>query len=493
MDSAVPPLLVGGGVFNLLTTGMYDTPLAVYREYIQNSSDAIQSSKNQANGRIEICIDPMMRCVTIRDNGPGLSRRAVEGDLIAVGQSRKQRGSDRGFRGIGRLAGLAFADSVAFRTRSSSSEQVVELVWDGNALRKHAVQDGVSPNEIVEGCVEISNLSGSDWPDHFFEVQIRNVARHAAGEILNRDIVRSYIAEVCPVPMADDFPFTSRIVELFNAGCSHLMTLDILLDDSQQPIVRPFRDALVVSDVAKAPFTEFQSFTVPAVDGEEPAAIGWLAHSDYFGAIPKGLSVRGLRAREGNLQIGDERVFDHLFPEERFNRWCVGEVHVADPRIMPNGRRDYFEPGPHTRNLENQLEAIARGVSERCRTASTGRHRNRKLLAAVEQMETVYELAVGGYLKAPDARVLVHGALERLGEIYGKSSNLEGWTADQRSKFEDLDGKLKAFRPKRGKPAFGSVRPSEICTYQKIFRALTETSPTPEIAMRTIQGVLASA
>ena len=33
----------------------------------------------------------------------------------------------------------------------------------------------------------------------------------------------------------------------------------------------------------------------------------------------------------------------------------VGEVHVIDPRILPNGRRDYFEPGPHTRNLENQL------------------------------------------------------------------------------------------------------------------------------------------
>ena len=232
---------------------------------------------------------------------------------------------------------------------------------------------------------------------------------------------------------------------------------------------------------------------MPAVDGEQPAAIGWLAHSDYVGAIPKKLSVRGLRAREGNLQIGDERVFDHLFPEERFNRWCVGEVHVTDPRILPNGRRDYFEPGPHTRNLENQLEAIARSVSERCRTASAGRHRNRKLFAAVEQTETVYELAVAGYLKAPDARTLVHGALERLEEIYGKSSSLEGWTEDQQTRFEELDGKLKAFRPKRGKPAFGKVHASEIGTYQKIFRALTETSPTPEVAMRTIEGVLASA
>ena len=492
MVKATSPIWVGGGVFNLLTTGMYDTPLAVYREYIQNASDAIQSSGNQIAGRVEIDIDARARCVTIRDNGPGLSRRDAERDLIAVAQSRKQRGSDRGFRGIGRLSGLAFADSVAFRTRSSPSQKVVELVWDGSELRRHAGQSGESPNQIVEGAVEISSLDGSDWPDHFFEVQIRNVARHAAGHILNRDVVRSYIAEVCPVPMADDFPFTGRVRDLFNGSCAPLATLNISLEGSPQPIVRPFGDALV-SEPAKHPFTEFESFSVPALDGGQTAAIGWLAHSDYFGAIPKGLSVRGLRAREGNLQIGNERVFDHLFPEERFNRWCVGEVHVTDPRILPNGRRDYFEPGPHTRNLENQLEAIARSVSERCRKASTGRHRNRRLLAAVEQTETIYELAVAGYLKAPDAREMVHGALERLEEVYGKSSSLEGWTEDQRTRFEELEKKLRTFRPKRGKPAFGKVRASEIGTYQRVFRALTETSPTPEIAMRAIQGVLASA
>ena len=99
---------------------------------------------------------------------------------------------------------------------------------------------------------------GSEWPDHFFEVQIRNVARHAAGEILNRDVVRSYIADVCPVPMADDFPFTSRVRELFNGGCTPLTTLDIFLEGSQQPIARPFAGTLALSDVAEHPFTEFE-------------------------------------------------------------------------------------------------------------------------------------------------------------------------------------------------------------------------------------------
>ena len=50
MGSVTPPNLVGSGIFNLLTTAMYDNPLAIYREYIQNASDAVQSSSSQFNG-----------------------------------------------------------------------------------------------------------------------------------------------------------------------------------------------------------------------------------------------------------------------------------------------------------------------------------------------------------------------------------------------------------------------------------------------------------
>ncbi len=493
MANAAPPFLVGGGVFNLLTTGMYYSPLAVYREYIQNASDAIQSSRCQINGRVDIKVDPATRSVTIRDNGPGLSRRSAERDLVAVARSRKRRGTDRGFRGVGRLSGLAFADSVAFRTRSSASQMVVELVWDGDALRRYATEDSRSPNEIIKACVDISEINGSGWPDHFFEVELRNVARHAAGKILNRDAVQSYIAEVCPVPLGDNFPFAREVGQLFEEGGVPLACLDIRIEGAEEPLKRPFGAALVFSEGREHPFTQFECFAVPAVDGEWSAALGWLAHTDYFGAVPKGLSVRGLRAREGNLQIGDEGVFDHLFPESRFNRWCVGEVHVVDPRILPNGRRDYFEPGPHTRNLENQLEAIARSISERCRNASTGRHSLRKLLAELDQTESVYELASSGYLKAPDARALVREAMKRLGDICDRSAGVRGWSSTEKTRLLELEGKLKAFRPKRGRPAFGKVHTSEIGTYQKVFRALAETSPTPEIAMKIIERVLASA
>ena len=122
-------------------------------------------------------------------------------------------------------------------------------------------------------------------------------------------------------------------------------------------------------------FREFEEVRVPSIDSQQDAAIGWIAHSSYLGAIPKANRIRGIRARLGNIQIGDERVFEHLFEEERFNLWCVGEMHILDERIVPNGRRDYFEQNPHLRNLENHLSPIFRQIAARCRAASSNRNR----------------------------------------------------------------------------------------------------------------------
>ena len=193
-----------------------------------------------------------------------------------------------------------------------------------------------------------------------------DVARHSSGLLLNRDAVRDYVGEVCPVPMSSEFPFADRVEGLFNVAETPL-TLEVLLEGDSDPVKRPYGESIRLSVDKEAKFTEFQEVRIPSIDGKGVTALGWIAHSSYLGAIPKEQQVRGIRARAGNIQIGGEAVFDHLFSEERFNRWCVGELHILDPRIIPNARRDYFEPGPHLRNLENHLIPALRGIGARCR------------------------------------------------------------------------------------------------------------------------------
>ena len=51
----------------------------------------------------------------------------------------------------------------------------------------------------------------------------------------------------------------------------------------------------------------------------------------------------GLRARVGNIQIGENTLFLDQYHESRFNAWTIGELHILSPKLVPNGRRDDFE------------------------------------------------------------------------------------------------------------------------------------------------------
>ena len=190
-----PVSLVGADILNLITTGMYHTPLAIFREYIQNSADAIESSQMTDKGRVEVSISPAQRNVKIRDNGPGLTHTQAIENLIPIARSRKQAGVDRGFRGIGRLSGLAFADRITFRTRTHKTQPVSEITWEGTTLREGALASA-DPEQIIKNCVEVTTKEGDTWPNNFFEVEIENVSRHAADRILNRSAVRRYVSEV---------------------------------------------------------------------------------------------------------------------------------------------------------------------------------------------------------------------------------------------------------------------------------------------------------
>ena len=67
----------GAHILESLTTGMYRDSRTIYREYVQNSCDAIDAAIKAAllqegEGRIDIDIDATARRITITDNGTGI-------------------------------------------------------------------------------------------------------------------------------------------------------------------------------------------------------------------------------------------------------------------------------------------------------------------------------------------------------------------------------------------------------------------------------------
>ena len=484
-----PMALVGSDILGLITVGMYDNPLTIYREYIQNAADAIASGGDGGEGRVDIKIDPSRLCVRIRDNGPGLTHETAVRALLPIARSQKHRGTDRGFRGIGRLAGLAFSDSVIFLTRTRNDRLVTRIAWDGSELRRK-INAAKQTESVIRECVTVEQLTGLEHPTHFFQVQITGIGRHAAGLILNRNTVRNYIAEVCPVPFGSTFPFASRIEKLIEKD-KRPLALNVILDGEVSPVTRRFPELIRFSEDRMDSFTELEEVEVPSLDRSGNAAIGWIAHSSYLGAIPKQLGIRGLRARVGNIQIGDESIFDTFFPEERFNRWCVGEIHILDPHILPNGRRDFFEPGPHVRNLENHLRTIARRISARCRSASSLRHKELKIQSSLRHMEEAFDLAASGYLSDKDAEGLVERAMNRIEEVRESIRATNGHVGKRFQQLEELEEKLGSFQPRCDPTPFQGINKADVTAYRNVFQTLVELSPSLGTVKEVIEAVLA--
>ena len=463
---------------------MYNDPLSMYREYIQNAADAVAGGPERA--RVEVTVDVTGRRIRIRDDGPGLSREEALERLLPIGRSAKRLETDRGFRGVGRLAGLAFARTVSFTTRACKDQSVTRITWNGDRLPDPNSAESDLGQAVLD-CVDVETLPSSDYPDHFFDVDVGDVARHSAGLLLNRDAVRDYVGEVCPVPLSTEFPFSERVEGLFDCGETPL-TLDVVLEGDSTPVERPYRESVRLSTNTEVALTEFQEVRIPSVDDSGDAAVGWIAHSPYLGAIPKEERVRGIRVRVGNIQIGAEGVFDGLFKEHRFNRWCVGELHVLDPRITPNARRDYFEPGPHLRNLENHLAPVLRNISARCRQESTARNGARRALSALCNIEDLYSLAASGLLSAEDS---ADRAQEALREVVDLRKKISRDISDQGTleRLESAETKLNNLSVEPELQPFSGMPPSEVIVYQRVFGALASLLPSSGSARELIEKV----
>ena len=102
-------LLVGKFTLESLTSGLYVSPLDLYREYVQNAADSIDEALEQGilrkgDGKILITVSESKRMIKIVDNGTGVGIRDIYENLIDIGNSKKRHSNSRGFRGIGRLS-----------------------------------------------------------------------------------------------------------------------------------------------------------------------------------------------------------------------------------------------------------------------------------------------------------------------------------------------------------------------------------------------------
>ncbi len=440
--------IIGRQLFDVITSGMYDNPLMIFREYVQNSVDSIDLGLEQGivtldNSNILVQLHGQDRNITIQDNGLGLSNKDAHIILRSLGCSPKEGTNRRGFRGIGRLGGLAYCDKLIFETRSSSEEQVAVVAWDRIAFEKLAAETErfVSLLETVEKVSEaILRPADVDEPAHFFRVTLKNVRRFHSDILMNVKVVNDYLAQVAPVAYDHEKLLFAPLIEEYFSKSSDYRCYQITVNG--RPVKRPYADTLQISTNVNETINDIEFFTFTGADNAL-IALGWYAKTNFVASLPKNLNCRGIRVRQGNIEIGDEHFLDDKFTERRFASWQIGEIHVLNNRLKPNARRDGFEQSPDFERFLEQTSLLGRRLSSLCRNASNERIAIARVESTLQKLEQLFASPVT-YLDEEHYGLAVEQAQKSLAQIEKAATN--GMSDELKEKYftlkEAVEGKM---------------------------------------------------
>lgn len=362
----------GANIFESLTTGMYKDSKIGFREYIQNACDAIDAALEKKisepnAGSIDITLDPSARKITIEDNGIGVRAEDFRRVLGNIGDSDKVVGEDKGFRGIGRLGGLAYCRELIFTTKYAG-ESVESIMKCNGELMRRMYNDGRkhSAIEVLEAINSFETRPSSERDAHFFRVEMIDVLE-TNGELLDRAAIKNYLSFVAPVPYSGKFMYDGKIYDHARELELSIDEYDIRLDGEQ--LFKDYRTHFgngggEIYDVHCEDFFDAEGNLL---------AWSWIGVSKVSGQIDEQNPMRGIRLRKENIQLGDDDVLQPLFQpktDQRFLYYFVGEVHAVSRELIPNARRDYFIENEALVELEKALRGYFVKLKRLCRLGS---------------------------------------------------------------------------------------------------------------------------
>jgi molecular chaperone HtpG len=263
--------------------------------------------------------------------------------LSSIGSSNKHNRTLRGFRGIGRLGGIAFSEKAIFKTKVSGENIESIQVWDCNALRNliNSKNNSLTFKELFDLITHFSQKNGQPIRSSYFEVTLEGVSSFR-NHVFDIERIRSYLSQVVPLPFNhDNFSFGQEIDSYLKEYLSHYRAYDIFLNGEK--MFKPYQNIIKTSIKKGNDFMDGIEYFKLKLGNRDILAYGWYGkRRNLLGAIKRGEEYSGIRVRIGNIVLGDAHLLDRCFREDRFNGYMVGEIHIDSPGLIPNSRRDDF-------------------------------------------------------------------------------------------------------------------------------------------------------
>jgi molecular chaperone HtpG len=187
-------------------------------------------------------------------------------------------------------------------------------------------------------------------------------------------------------------------------------------------------------------------------------------------------------------------MFEELFPEPRFNGWSVGEVHVIDPRIVANGRRDHFEQSVHFHNMLTHLTPVARDITRRCRVSSVQRKWSRDFDLREASIREKAEIIKQGAIGRSDGERLaeeIRGGLAFLDSVLTKGLLPEDVVSELRKRKDKLERDLrKVLNAPARASALSDLPRQKRRAYEQIIGLIYECSASQTNAKLLVDKIL---
>jgi len=399
--------VIGVNILENLTTGMYKDSRVIYREYIQNACDQIDKAEKEhlyaegQRGCIWIYINQGERSITIKDNATGIRERDFETIMGSIADSEKKLGENKGFRGIGRLCGLAYCKELVFRTTALGEKTRSVLRCDAAKLRRINLDNlrgkKRTINEALNEIFRFSFDETADVDEHGFEVELRGINIENT-DLLDRGLVQDYLSMVAPVPYSSDFRFRNMIYQ-------HAQDKNVTLDEyciklDGETLTKKYTVSFPLSNKGNEDSVvdiEFKDFYD---SNKQLIAWAWVGISHFKGVINRDCVMRGLRLRKENIQIGDSDTLNALFSEDRGNNYFVGEIFAVSPELIPNSQRDYFNENETRRIFEQMLRAFFKNKLYKIYHLASAVHSDLKKIDVAEKESEKFQKNLSEHLYA---------------------------------------------------------------------------------------------
>ncbi|MFA5179741.1 MAG: ATP-binding protein [Syntrophales bacterium] len=377
-------ITVGRSMLDTITVALYENPIILFREYVQNSLDAHNRAVDEGAQEIEnievtITVDETNRTIVIKDNGYGIPSAASFGErMLSIGSSGQKADKTRyiGFRGIGRISGLPFCEKLTFRNKAANSTTVNECSWMGKEYRDKLSDQGAGGDlsTIIDEIVTIDTKTAEakDKSKHYFEVVLEGYSDDIQATLDDINFKQKLI-RMLPLQYDRGFKGATTIMSRYKSFMKEdikRFMIPVKLDG--ESLCKSYDDSFVLdSDII---FWEVRGKKKKDQSPGDKIGLLWFTFAAHL-KDHKNDQYYGILTRSKNVLMGGNDTFAQVADSNssyvttfremtQTLRGVYGELLINSQHLSDNSRRDWFLPDDNSRDLNNVITEFMRRLNK---------------------------------------------------------------------------------------------------------------------------------